>query len=139
MENRRIGFLLKMITEKMKTGADADFKRYNLTFTQSKVLAYLDSCSGQATQKELEDYLCVSHPTTVGVVTRMERSGYVRSWFDPQDKRNKIIALTDKAAVCVKEMESVIVQKEKEMLSGLSDDQIDELEKMLLTIYKNVT
>ena len=69
----------------------------------------------------------------------MERSGYVRSWFDPQDKRNKIIALTDKAAVCVKEMESVIVQKEKEMLSGLSDDQIDELEKMLLTIYKNVT
>lgn len=138
MEERHIGVLLKLITDRMKNNADADFRKYDLTFAQSRVLVYLNSRS-ETTQKELEDYLCVSHPTIVGIISRMERNGYVRCWFDPQDKRNKMIALTEKAITHGKEMERVTEQREHDLVSALSETQIANLKEALLLIYKSFT
>ena len=78
MLQNHVGALLKIIVDKMKSEADADFKKYGLTFTQSRVLTYLNNHNYTATQKEIEDYLCVSHPTIVGIVSRMERKNYVQ-------------------------------------------------------------
>ena len=138
MEERHIGVLLKLITDRMKNDADADFKKYDLTFTQSRVLVYLNGRS-ETTQKELEDYLCVSHPTIVGIISRMERNGYVRCWFDPQDKRNKMIALTEKAITQGKEMERMTEQREQDLVSALTEKQIADLKEALLLIYKSFT
>lgn len=138
MEERHIGVLLKLITDRMKNDADADFRKYGLTFTQSRVLVYLNGRS-ETTQKELEDYLCVSHPTIVGIISRMERNGYVRCWFDPQDKRNKKIVLTEKAITKGKDMERVTEQREQALVSALTETQIANLKEALLLIYKNFT
>ena len=139
MNDRQIGYLLKRITDKMRADADADFKKLNLTFTQSRVLGYLNSKGGQATQKELEDSLGVSHPTVVGVVARMEKNGYVQTWFDPEDKRMKYVALTEKADLFGRELEYITDQKEQQLLANLSEEQIDQLESMLQIIYKNIS
>ena len=138
MEERHIGVLLKMITDKMKCGADADFKKFDITFSQSRVFLYLSGHS-DVTQKDLEEYLCVSHPTIVGIVTRMEKNGYVRSWLNPQDKRNKMVCLTDRALAQLAEMEQVTSQRESRLIAGLSDRQITELKKTLLLIYQNIS
>ncbi len=139
MESNQIGFLLKTITDKLKTDAETDFKKYNITFAQSRVLAYLNKCGGQTTQKDLEDHLCVSHPTVVGIVSRMEQNGYVTCRFDPDNKRNKIIERTEKAIFYGEEINKVTRQKEKSLVSGLSEKQVEELRKMLEIIYINIT
>ena len=139
MAGKDIGVLLKLITDKMKSDADTDLKQYNITFTQSRTLVCLREHGGQATQKELEEYLCVSHPTIVGIISRMERSGYVVSWFDPNDKRSKIISITDKAEALGEQMRQITSQKEKALVRGLSDEQIKELEKMLSVLLENIT
>ena len=77
MEQFQIGCLLKMITDKIKMRADADLAQQGLTLTQSRVLGYLDRSGGQATQKEIEGFLQVSHPTVAGVIGRMEQKGFV--------------------------------------------------------------
>ena len=74
MEQFQIGCLLKMITDKIKMRADADLAQQGLTLTQSRVLGYLDRSGGQATQKEIEGFLQVSHPTVAGVIGRMEQT-----------------------------------------------------------------
>lgn len=79
MEQFQIGCLLKMITDKIKMRADADLAQQGLTLTQSRVLGYLDRSGGQATQKEIEGFLQVSHPTVAGIINRMEQNGFVRS------------------------------------------------------------
>lgn len=98
MEQFQIGCLLKMITDKIKMRADADLAQQGLTLTQSRVLGYLNRNGGQATQKEIEGFLQVSHPTVAGIISRMEQNGFVRCWLDPADKRSKIVGQTERAA-----------------------------------------
>ena len=86
-----------MITDKIKMRADADLAQQGLTLTQSRVLGYLDRSGGQATQKEIEGFLQVSHPTVAGIINRMEQNGFVRCRLDPADKRSKIVSQTARA------------------------------------------
>ncbi|WP_243027893.1 MarR family transcriptional regulator [Clostridium sp. AF20-7] len=133
-----IGYLIKNINDKLKVKADADLKHSNLTLAQSRVLAFLDSRGGQATQKEIEVYLEVSHPTVVGIISRMERNGHLRCWVDETDKRNKIVALTEQAKALGEEMEQRILANEKMLLASLSEADIKKLKQMLLIIYNNL-
>ena len=138
MQKRDIGYLIKNINDKLKAKADADFKRYHLTLSQSRVFAFLHSNGGQATQKEIEVFLEVSHPTVVGIVSRMEQNGHVTSRIDEQDKRNKIVKLTEAAEALVMDMEQDISANEQKMLTFLSDEEIEQLRELLLTVYKNL-
>ena len=138
MQKKDIGYLIKNINDKLKMKADADLKNFNLTLAQSRVFAFLHSSGGQATQKEIEVFLEVSHPTVVGIVARMEQNGHVTSWIDEHDKRNKIVKLTQQAEALGMDMEHRIFANEQMMLSSLSDSDIERLREMLLTIYKNL-
>lgn len=138
MSKKDIGYLIKNINDKLKVKADADLKHSKLTLAQSRVLAFLDSQGGRATQKKIEVFLEVSHPTVVGIISRMEQNGHLRCWVDETDKRNKIVALTEQAKVLGKEMEQRILDNEKKLLASLSEDDIKKLKQMLLTMYNNL-
>ena len=97
MEQYPIGCLLKMITDKIKIQADANLAQHDLTLTQSRVLGYLARNGGMATQKEIEGFLQVSHPTVAGVIGRMEQKGFVSCRPDPADKRSKLVCQTARA------------------------------------------
>lgn len=138
MLKRDIGYLIKNINDKLKVKADADLKHYHLTLVQSRVLVFLHSNGGQATQKEIEVFLEVSHPTVVGIVSRMEQNGHVTTWVDDHDKRNKIVKLTKQAESLGMDMEHNIFANEQKMLSSLSDTDIERLRELLLAVYKNL-
>ena len=138
MPQKDIGYLIKNINDKLKVKADADLKHSNLTLAQSRVLAFLDSRGGQATQKEIEVYLEVSHPTVVGIISRMEQNGHLRCRVDETDKRNKIVALTEQAKALGEEMEQRILANEKMLLTSLSEADIKKLKQLLLIIYNNL-
>lgn len=137
MTKKDIGYLIKNINDKLKVKADADLKRYNLTLTQSRVLAYLSSRGGQATQKEIEVFLEVSHPTVVGLVSRMEQNGYLVCW-PSEDKRNKNVKLTSQAEAIGTDMEQEVRASEQRLLAPLSPEEQRQLREMLFTIYKNM-
>ena len=91
-----IGYFFKRIDNRLKSNADAELGKHGLTFAQSRIIRFLAERGGQTTQKEIEDYAHVSHPTIVGIVTRMEQSGFLSTCTDPSDKRNKVVRLTDR-------------------------------------------
>lgn len=133
-----IGYLIKNVNDKIKCKADANLKRHNLTLSQSRVLSILSRCGGSLTQKEIEVQLDISHPTVVGIISRMERSGYITCSTDETDRRNKIVTLTEKAANARSEILSQIKRDEAEMLKNFSDEEIDALRQMLEIISKNI-
>lgn len=135
---RGIGYLIKTINDKIKVKADADLNAYELTLSQSRVLTFLNSKDGQATQKEIEDFLEVSHPTVVGIVSRMEQNGYVTTWLAPKQQRSKMVRLTTKAQTIAEELVRMVQNQEATMLRGLTQEQITELTKMLRIIYDNL-
>lgn len=134
-----IGYLIKTIQDKMKSKADADLKRHHLTLAQSRVLIYLAEKGGEATQKEVETFMEVSHPTTVGIISRMEQNGFLKTQMDTRDKRNKIVRLTERAMAVAKEMNTVIQKSEETMLQSLTKEEIQVLQKSLTVIYQNIS
>ena len=137
MPKKDIGYLIN-INDKLKVNADADLKHYNLTLAQGRVLAFLKNKGGSATQKEIEVFLEVSHPTVVGIVSRMEHNGHVITWIDKADKRNKIVKLTEQAEIIGQDMEQNILDNERKMLTSLTPTEIEQLRRMLAIIYKNL-
>lgn len=137
MPRKDAGYLLKSINDKLKVKADADLKRYNLTFSQMHVFGYLQERGGQATQKEIEVFLDVSHPTVVGIVSRMEQNGYVTCWKS-EDNRNKNVKLTPKAHSLGTYLEESMQNAENKLLSALSKEDAEKLKQMLLQIYNNL-
>lgn len=122
----------------MKVSADASFKEKDLTFAQARVLEYVISKGGNTTQKSIEDYLEVSHPTVVGIVSRMEKSGYLVCHVDKEDKRNKIVEVTERAVCVSQELETGKTAQEEKLLKGLTKEEIETLYRILCVIRKNV-
>lgn len=134
-----VGRLLKLINDKLKVKADGDMKGKELTFSQAQIIRILSKNSGQMTQKEIEDFLQVSHPTVVGLVSRLEQKGFLISWLDSSDRRNKIVMMTDKAKEISDEMDATLRAREEQMLSGLSERQRTELVKLLCRVNDNLS
>ena len=92
----------------------------------------------EPTQKEIEDYAHVSHPTIVGIVTRMEQSGFLSTCTDPSDKRNKVVRLTDKAKDINLEIRRSIDNGERAMLRSFSEEEVEQLRGYLIRICDNL-
>ena len=133
-----VGYLIKSINDKLKVRADAELKQYHLTMSQSRVLVYLRSRGGQATQKEIETFLDVAHPTVVGLVSRMEQNGYVTCW-PCEDGRNKYVKLTAQAEAIDKAMQENMHANEEMLLAPLSPGDRERLRDLLLTVAEHLT
>ncbi len=138
MNNQDIGSLLKQIHDKMKVSADASLKEIGLTISQAMAMEFLHEKGGKATQKEIENHLKVSHPTVVGIVSRLEKNGFLTCYVDETDKRNKIICVTDKAEKNAEKMYKGRAEAESRLLQSLSAEEIEELRRLLQILYNNV-
>ena len=105
---------------------------------QCRVFLYLSSRGGQATQKEIETFLDVAHPTVVGLVSRMEQNGYVICW-PCEDGRNKYVKLTPQAEAIDKDMQRNQLENEEMLLAPLSPEDRERLRDLLLTVAEHLT
>ena len=132
-----VGYLIKSINDKLTVKVDAELKQFNLTMSQCRVFLYLSSRGGQGTQKEIETFLGVSHPTVVGLVSRMEQNGYVICW-PCEDGRNKNVKLTPKAEDIDKDMKKNMQANEQKLLEPLSPEESEKLRDLLLKVVQHL-
>lgn len=137
MQKNDIMMLLTKINWNMKAVADAGLKRDNLTYSQINVLFFVRKSGGRVSQKEIEEYLKVSHPTVVGLVQRLENTGYIICERDENDKRNKLVSTTDQFEQLVKQLDAKRAANNERLLEGLSKQDLDKLTVYLTTIYEN--
>lgn len=132
------GFLIKYISDQMKAMVDQSMKKWDLTLSQMRVLQVLNSSGGEASQREIERQLNVSHPTVVGLVGRLEKSGFVTCRMDTQDRRNKIVTMTEKSSQHKAEMEEGHRRMEEKLNQGLSKEEQEDLQRMLRIMAENI-
>jgi DNA-binding MarR family transcriptional regulator len=137
MDEKPVGLMLKIITDKLLAKINSDLKSHGLTFSQGRVLRFLTHKGGTASQKEIEKFLEVSHPTVVGIVSRLEQSGFITTHYI-DNNRNKLVELTPKAVSIETAMLASTAKHEEELLLNLSLDQIKELKSSLMTLYSNL-
>lgn len=134
-----IGFLLKVIQEYAERHANQIFKPVDLTSSQVRVLRFLRGRGEEPTsQKDIEEYLHVSHPTVVGIVQRLEHKGFVRTEFDGPDKRQKFVYRTEREEELFRRMRSQQNEMEHLLTRNMTEEQIEELRELLKIVYENV-
>lgn len=136
--NHGIGYQFKLINDRIKQRADADLQGHDLTLMQTRVLGFIMEAGGQVAQKDIERDLQVSHPTVVGLVSRMEQKGFLTSWVDPMDRRNKLIRVTLKAIETDKVINATVQKQDEILLQGLTSQQIEVLRVCLDQICENL-
>ncbi|MGN0509150.1 MAG: MarR family winged helix-turn-helix transcriptional regulator [Ruminococcus sp.] len=138
MHEKYFGPIMKKISEEIERSANIEIKKYRLTLTQAKIILFLSEYPDKkATQKELEDYLQVSHPTTVTIVKSMESKRIVETYFDDSDRRMKNVKLIWGNEEIYNELRQNAMSIENKLLSGFSEEEKAQFLLFLNRAYKN--
>src|SRR5574344_322667 len=123
-----IGILIKNLDESLKKSANSYFKTFALTFSQVNVLGYIDSLPEKcATQKELETYLNVSHPTINGILKRLEEKGIIETKVYVNKRLNKSVVITEKGKELGRKLEANKNEQEKILEQYISKEEKEKL------------
>lgn len=132
------GFLIKQISEKTDKKIIRTFKKYGVTCSQHRTLTFLNGSGGKSTQKDVETYLEVSHPTVVGILSGLESRGLVSCVFDSDDKRMKSVYLTEDGRALLKSSYQDATEAGKEFWKDISDEETETLIRILEKLKENL-
>lgn len=138
-EERDIGFLFKQINMQIKKGIDKALIEYDLTTSQSRVLFFIYFREKDKTSmKDIEEHLKVTHPTVIGIVKRLEEKGFVTTASDPEDRRVKLVTITQKTTKMIKKLDQGRKKMDEKLLKGFTEQETKELRRMLSMIEDNL-
>jgi len=105
----------------MQKLSDRFFSRFGLTDVQFNILMILKEQSGQGlSQRELSEHLIVTKSNVVGLIDRLERSGYVRRESHPSDRRFNRIVLTPRGERLESRVEESYFREVDKMMNVLT-------------------
>lgn len=134
-----IGFIARLIHDYIDREINNQMKPYDITMSQSKILMFLRSRIGRkTTQKEIEDFLGVSHPTTVGLLKRLETKGFIYTETDPEDHRMKLVVLTEKDQELGRRMYECRLRTDKSLTAGMTEEEVQELKRLMGKVRDNI-
>ncbi|WP_455544193.1 MarR family winged helix-turn-helix transcriptional regulator [Intestinibacter sp.] len=135
----KLSYLFKQIHLKFEYNRNKNLEKYNLTSAQMDILVYLNNNKDlSVTQRDLEIALKVKNPTITGILNRLEEKKLINRRKNLNDKRSKIISLTDKSCKIMDETWNNIQQFELDFVKGLSIIEKNDLIRLLKVILKNM-
>jgi DNA-binding MarR family transcriptional regulator len=105
----------------MQKLSDRFFSRFGLTDVQFNILMILKEHRKEGlSQQELSEHLIVTKSNVVGLIDRLERSGYVKREAHPSDRRFNQIVLTRKGEQLEARIEKLYFREVDKMMNVLS-------------------
>ena len=133
LRDANIGWLLGDVGRLMRKLADRRLGTIGLTRAQWQALASMRRC-GPMTQAALAEIMEVETATIARLIDRLEAAGWIARKAEAQDRRVKLVTMTEKATSIMDEV-SIIGQKLRDdMLVDLSLDELEVLIELLTKI-----
>ena len=105
----------------MQKLSDRFFSRFGLTDVQFNILMILKEHRSEGlSQQQLSEHLIVTKSNVVGLIDRLERSGYVTREAHPSDRRFNQIVLTSKGEQLEARIEKLYFKEVDKMMNVLS-------------------
>ena len=105
---------------------------YDLTGSQFKILMVLMHASaGSVRQTDIENKFAMTNPTVTGLIHKLEAKDLVKRMPHPEDKRSKVLVLTDRAMAMKEELLALADSLEQQMTSNLTADEYTQLACLL--------
>lgn len=141
MDSKHICGGFKIINNYFENQLNLGLAEYNLTRSQMDVLIFLkinEKKNIETNQKDIEKALSLKNPTVTGILDRLEDKGYIKRNVSSKDKRLKRITLTSASNEILLKSRNHAKKIEEKILSSLSDEEKDELLKLLDKIKINI-
>jgi DNA-binding MarR family transcriptional regulator len=132
-DNESSTWIIAEVARLMRKIADRRFEPLGLTRAQWQALGYLRRC-GPMPQTVLADAMEVETATIARLIDRLEGAGWVDRSADAADRRVKLVAITEKSASVMEELNVIGQELREELLSDLSAEDREHLMAMLLKI-----
>ncbi|MDY2735766.1 MarR family winged helix-turn-helix transcriptional regulator [Intestinibacter sp.] len=134
-----LGPIFKQIHIAFESRCNKNLQRYNLTQSQMDVLVYLKHHgSSTVTQRDLEAGLRLTNPTITGILNRLEDKNLITRETNLNDRRSKIIKMTDKSKIVLEESYIDLKELESQIIKGFSDEEKEELVVLLNKVLNNL-
>ena len=131
--------MFKHIDNALGINFNYEMKELDLTKTQTDLIRFIHGNPGKnITQKDIEEGLKLKNPTITGVITRMEEKGFVKTMTDLDDKRCKLICLTEKAYKIENILKIHLESMNNKLIKGLNEEQILKLNEIIDIILSNM-
>ena len=108
---------------------------------QMKILRFLKLREGKqvTSQKDIQDYMRTSHPTTVNTMRLLKEKGFVNISTSEKDKRMRLVTLTGQEEGFFKQIMVSREAMEKKLLDGFSEEMEGDLRRYLKQLYANLS
>lgn len=143
MEQRKIGFELKCLTNLFKRNIDAlptASEVAKLTGMHGSIIGFIAHTEGPVYQSDVEKRFTMRRSTASRILQLMEKKELIYRRDDENDGRRKQLFLTEKAQEYNKLIEKEIESVEKRLVEGLTETEIENLlgtiEKMKANLSK---
>ncbi len=113
--------MLKQIHVNSEKYINNILKDKDITLSQGRVLGFIyKSENSIASFKSVEELLSVAQSTTVGIVSRLEKKGFVEVFASPTDKRMKMLKLTALGEQTIEYLMSIFNTIEEDIFKDFS-------------------
>jgi len=132
-----LGFLCNLTFKAFVSVLEHKLRGTQVSRAQFLALAHLTAL-GPLSQRELSSLLSIAPATAVRLVDRMERDGWVTRQPDPDDRRVKRVAPTDRAAEVWEEVSKSGRATLEQAYQGISPEEIATVKRILEQLRHNL-
>ena len=100
-----------------------ELEEMELTSAQGHIMGFLAHRKNPPCPKDIEEAFHLSHPTVSGLLSRLEKKGFVELRTDENDRRCKRIYVLPKGKECHETMHQIIESIENRLVSGFSPEE----------------
>jgi DNA-binding MarR family transcriptional regulator len=127
--------VLHWCTDQTMTGALAQM---DLTAAQGHIMGYLAHSPNPPCSRDIEEAFQLSHPTVSGLLSRLEKKGFIEFRPDEKDRRCKRIHMLPKGQACIELMHRTIRENEERIVQGFSDAEKAQFASLLERAISNM-
>ena len=135
--DKSMGFILSRTNTRMKNNLLHSFKAYDVTPEQWAVLNRLWERE-EISPKELAELTSKDQPTTVRILTKLEKKGFITRRVNPNDNRAFLISLTSEGRELKDKLIPLAFEVLEKALKDIDKKQVEEVMAVLNKIYKNL-
>ncbi|MBL1375787.1 transcriptional regulator SlyA [Zobellella iuensis] len=132
-----LGMALACLVRQWRWVNDERLKPLGLTQSRWITLSHLKLEDG-ILQHQLARRVGVEHPSLVRTLDGLEQQGLVERRPCPDDRRGKRVYLTPAAGPVLAQMDEVLDDSRRQVLAGLSEQEIRELNRMIEHLNQNL-
>ncbi|WP_308557452.1 MarR family transcriptional regulator [uncultured Lactobacillus sp.] len=129
--------IVKQATTQIERERDHFAASLNITGTQMSVIDFLSNMPDYtASQNEIEQEFDIRRSTTTIMLQRMEKRGLIERITSPNDKRQKLVKLTEKAQTLVEKIHEYMKQDDLKLRANFTNEEL-EITRKVLELIKN--